>query len=155
MHVVADMVGCYKTATPVGAPTYLTSIAPARILDTRSGLGVTGGSTAPLGPHASITVDPQTAVGVLPPAGGYAGVIVHVTTIVPTLGGWLTIYPSGATLPTAASLNFAGGQVVANLAKVAVGPDGKFTITNTDVPTAPHPTSGTVHVAVDIVGYYN
>jgi hypothetical protein len=52
------------------------------------------------------------------------------------------------------NLNFTAGETVPNLVKVKVGPDGKFNITNTDLPSGPHPSSGTVHVVVDIVGYF-
>jgi hypothetical protein len=152
VDVVADLVGCYEGQAPP-TTSLLTSFAPQRILDTRSGLGVVGGAHNPVGPNATIAVDPQTATG-LPAVGGYSGVIVNVTATGPTQGGWATAWPTGATLPTASNLNFTTGQTVANLVKVKVGPDGKFNLTNTDLPGGPHPPSGTVHLVVDIVGYF-
>lgn len=38
--------------------------------------------------------------------------------------------------------------------KIKVGANGTFKISNTDGPTLPHPSSGTVHVIVDIVGWF-
>jgi hypothetical protein len=112
-----------------------------------------GGSHNPVGPNATIAVDPQTATG-LPPPGGYTGVIVNVTATVPTQSGWLTVWPTGGSLPNASNVNFLAGETVPNLVKAKVGTDGKFNITNTGFPTGPPPPSGTVHVVVDIVGYY-
>jgi NHL repeat len=152
VHAIADLTGCYKAPTP-GA-TYATTFAPVRILDTRFGTGVPGGSHNPLAPNASILVDPQVASPSVPQVGTFSGVIVNITATGPTQGGWLTVYPSTALLPNASSLNFTAGQTVPNLAKVKLGTDGKFRIANTDIPTLPHPSSGTVHVIVDIVGYY-
>ncbi len=152
VHAIADLTGCYKPPTP-GAG-YATTFAPVRILDTRFGTGVVGGSHNPVSPNGAITVDPQVASPSLPPVGQYSGVIVNVTATGPTQDGWLTVYPSGGALPNASNLNFTAGQTVPNLVKIKVGADGKFTIENTDVPTLPHPASGTVHVIVDIVGYY-
>jgi hypothetical protein len=77
-------------------------------------------------------------------------VIVNVTSPGPDGGGWLTVYPSDATLPTASSLNFATGETVANLVKLKVGADDKIKITNTGgVAGGSH-----IQIIADIVGYY-
>jgi tripartite motif-containing protein 71 len=148
VHVVADVVGYYKPG--FAGTALLDSFAPQRILDTRFG---TGGVTGPVGPNATITVDPQTATGVAQP-GGYTGVIVNVAVTQPTQNGWLTVYPSDGSLPTASNLNFVAGETVPNLVKIKVGPDGKFKISNTGFPTGPPPAAGTVQIVADIVGYY-
>jgi hypothetical protein len=151
VHVIADVVGYYKR--PGLSATNLTPFAPQRILDTRDGTGVPGGSHAPVGPNAAITVNPQNATGV-PAVGAYSGVIVNVTVTGPTKSGWLTVYPSDQTIPNASNLNFKAGQTVPNLVQVKVGADGRFKITNTGVPGNPQPSSGSVHVVVNIVGYF-
>jgi len=151
VHVVADVVGYYMPTGP--SATNLTPFAPQRILDTRNGTGVPGGSHAPVGPNATITVNPQNATGI-PPVGAYSGVIVNVTATGPTKQGWLTAYPSDQTVPNASNLNFKAAQTVPNLVKIKVGADGMFKITNTGTPSNPQPSSGTVHVIVDIVGYF-
>jgi hypothetical protein len=143
VDVLGDVIGYYKT----GVGSFLTSVAPQRILDTRNG---TGGVTGPVAAQATVTVDPHTATGI-PPVGSYTGVIVNVTATSPAAGGWLTVYPSDQTLPTASNLNFAPGQTVANLVKIRVGADGKLKITNTGgIPSG----GGPVQIIADIVGYY-
>jgi subtilisin family serine protease len=139
-HVIADVVGYFSSG---GAS--LTSIAPARVLDTRN-------SGTPIGPNATISVDPAAGAP-LPPHGSYTGVVVNLTAVGPTQSGWLTAFPSDKSLPTASNLNFAAGQTVPNLVMIAVGSDGKFKIANTALPSSTPP-SGTVHVIVDVVGYY-
>ena len=76
--------------------------------------------------------------------------IVNVAVIAPTAPDWLTVFPSNASLPTAANLNFVSGQTVPNLVKIVVGPDGKFKINN----TGGNPAAGTVQIIADTVGYY-
>jgi hypothetical protein len=145
VHVIADVVGYYQTGADPGSA--LTAIAPQRILDTRASPGM------PVGPNATITVDPTTATG-LPPAGSYAGVVVNVTVTQPAQAGWLTVYSSDTSLPLASNLNFTAGQTVPNLVKVKVGADGTLKIANTALPSNPQPAAGAAHVIVDLVGYY-
>ena len=45
------------------------------------------------------------------------------------MGGFITVYPSGAGQPTASNLNFSG-QTIPNLVTVKVGVDGKINLTN-------------------------
>jgi uncharacterized protein YkwD len=142
VDVVGDVVGYYKA----GVGTLLTPIAPQRILDTRFG---TGGVSGPVAPQGTITVDPETATG-LPPVGSYSAVIVNVTATAPSAGGWLTVFPSDQSLPTASNLNFVAGETVPNLVKIRVGADGKFKINN----TGGNPAAGSVQIIADIVGYY-
>jgi tripartite motif-containing protein 71 len=145
--VVADVVGYYE-ATPPGTPigARLNPITPQRLIDTRSG--------SPIPANGTITIDvPGLATG-LPPVGGYTAVAVNVTAVLPTKSGWLTVFPSDASLPLASTLNFAANQTVANLVKVKVGADGKIKIANTALPSGPTPPSGTTHVVVDLMGFY-
>jgi hypothetical protein len=142
VHVIADVVGFYKSA--VGGS--LTPMTPTRILDTRNG---TGGVTGPVAAHATVTVTPQTAAG-MPAVGTYTAVVVNVTATQSSKAGFLTVFPSNASLPTASNLNFLAGQTVPNLVKINVGPDGKFKISNSGASGV----AGTVQIIVDIVGYY-
>jgi surface antigen len=126
-----------KVAVPASYPTYR-PVQPARIVDTRSGLGASGPLAA--GSDTSILVNgkaglPKTAVG---------AVVVNVTAVSPNAAGWLLTYPSGSSPATASTLNFGAGDTVANQAVVGVGSDGRIRV---KVSTA-------ANVLVDVVGWY-
>jgi hypothetical protein len=143
VHVIGDVVG-YFDANNTGSQ--LVPMTPSRIADTRSGNPVNGPVT-PAQP--TITINPAGAPG-LPSVGSYHGLVVNLTATAPTAGGWLTAYPSNATLPSASNLNFGAGQTVPNLVVVGVGPDGKFKVTDTSALAG----GPQVQVIADIVGYY-
>src|SRR6185369_4025281 len=84
------------------------------------------------------------------PDAAVEAVVLNVTATAPSAAGWLTLFPKGATLPTASNLNFLAGQTVPNLVVVKVGTGGAVSINN----TGGNPAAGTVHVVADVVGYY-
>src|SRR3989442_11239840 len=93
-------------------------VPPARILDTRTAIG--------LGAHvgAGQTLDiPVLGVGGVPPS-GVAAVAMNVTVTNPSANGYLTVYPTGVARPLASNLDFVAGQTGANLGTVAVGTAG-------------------------------
>ncbi len=114
--LVADVSGYFTPSGPTG-PGRLQPVAPARVLDTRAGVGapvaaVTGGSTLSLDLSASA------------PAGTEAAVL-NVTATNTTAPGFVTAWPSGLPLPLASNLNIErAGQTIANLVIVPVGADG-------------------------------
>ncbi len=116
-------------------------LSPARILDTRSGVG---GVAAPVGPAATRAVTVAGVGGV--PATGVSAVALNVTATQSTAGGYLTVFPSGAARPLASNLNFVAGQTVPNLAVAMVGGDGTVSVYNQ---------AGTTHVIFDVVGWYS
>ena len=115
-------------------------LSPARILDTRTGVGGRLGALGPTGSY-DLTV---TGVGGVP-ASGVDSVIVNVTATASTTGGYLTVHPTGAARPNASNLNFAAGSTVPNLVTAKVGTGGRITIYND---------SGSTHVIGDVVGWY-
>jgi streptogramin lyase len=117
-----------------------TPLTPARILDTRSGLGA---AARPIGSGAAIDVQVAGRGGV--PDDGVAAVVLNVTVTEPTGWGYLSVYPSGGQRPTVSNLNFTPGQTVANMATVALGTGGRLQAFNA---------VGTTHVIFDVVGYY-
>jgi hypothetical protein len=146
VDVIGDVVGWYSDGTTAAANKF-TGLAPTRILDTRSNVGLTGHFV------------PQAQRDLL--VGGVGGVpanadsvVLNVTATNPSAGGWLTLFPTGQTLPNASNLNFAAGQSIANLVTVKLGTGGsnagKVTITNTGGVVG----GGTVDVVGDVVGYY-
>ena len=134
-HVVADVVGWFGAEVS----TY-NGLAPARVLDTRNG---TGGFSAPVGPKGTVTVSVTGKAGV--PATGVSAVALNLTVTEPSVGGFLSVFPSGTPRPLTSSLNFVAGQTVANLVMATVGADGKVSIYNN---------AGSSHVVADVVGWF-
>lgn len=126
----------------LGSSGEYTSLTPTRILDTRTGLGNSAGST-PIGADRTSNVQITGTAGV--PNAGVSAVVLNVTATQPTHHGFLTVYPAGIDRPTISSLNFAPGQTVANLVTVPVGIGGKVSVYN------PY---GATHVVFDVAGYY-
>ncbi len=79
------------------------------------------------------------------PATGVSSVVLNVTVTEPSAGGWLTVFPSGATRPLASSINFSPGQTIANAVVVKVGTDGAIDIYNFQ---------GSTHVVLDVQGWF-
>lgn len=126
-----------KVAAPPSYPTYR-SVAPTRIVDTRSSLGAVGPLAA--GSDTSILVSgkagmPRTAIG---------AVVVNVTVVRPQAAGYLLAYPSGSSPAASSTVNFDAGATVANQAVVGVGPDGRIRLK----------VSQATDVLVDVVGWY-
>ncbi len=128
VHVVVDIDGWYSGG--------FHPIAPARLLDTRNSLTALAASEA-----RDLVV--AGAHGV--PADATA-VAVNVTVTEPTASGYLTVYPAGATRPTASNINFVPGQTVPNMVTVGLGTNGAVTLFNSN---------GDTHVVVDLAGWYS
>jgi outer membrane protein assembly factor BamB len=136
-HVVMDVAG-YVATPPPGPDGLFNPLAPARILDTRSSVG---GVT--IGPNTSIDVQ-VTGQGMVP-AAGVAAVVLNVTATNATASSYLTVFPTGATRPTASNLNFLAGQTVPNRVVVKLGTLGKVTIYNL---------TGNTDVVADVGGWF-
>lgn len=115
-------------------------LTPARIEDTRLGLG---GLSGPLGPGATGEVQVTGRGGI--PGTGVSAVVLNVTVTQPSADGWLTLWPAGSARPVASNLNFTAGETIPNLAVVEVGNGGRVDVYNS---------SGATHVVLDVAGYY-
>jgi hypothetical protein len=135
------------TVTPGPVSAFSSNTTPVRVLDTRSGVGQTGGVGVKLGPGQRITVD-MTAV--LAPYGAQSppvtpnAVVVNVGVENPTVKSYVALLPAGAAAGTTSSVNFDVGQTTANQAIVALV-DGKFDVYNS---------VGTTEVFIDLLGVY-
>ncbi|WP_441250648.1 N-acetylmuramoyl-L-alanine amidase [Kitasatospora sp. McL0602] len=136
VDLVADITGYY---TPGGASKF-TSAGPSRLLDTRLGVGA---AKAKVGPGSNVALQVSGRAGL--PTSGVKAVVLNVTAVAPTAGGFVTVYPDGTSLPTASNLNFTAGQVIPNLVVVPVGANGKVDLYNK---------FGAVDLVADITGYY-
>jgi hypothetical protein len=110
-----------------------TSMSPTRVLDTRN----SGGA---LGPGSIRTVDLSSRV----PANATA-VVLNVTGVSPTLSTVITVWPAGEDRPEASTLNLRAGEIRANAATVALGPERTLAFRNN---------SGNTHIVADLAGYY-
>jgi hypothetical protein len=116
-------------------------LTPNRIMDTRFGLGA---PRTPIGAGRTHALQVTGRGGV--PSTGVSAVVLNVTLTGPTAsGGHLTVWPTGATQPTASSLNFVRGWTGANSVTVAVGTGGKVSIFNS---------AGNTHIIVDVLGFF-
>jgi len=133
-HCVVDVVGYFRSV----AANRLQGLTPFRALDTRNG---TGGRTGALAAGGTFELAVRGVGGVPSNADS---VVVNVTAVQPSAGGYLTVWPAGQTRPLASSLNFPAGATVPNLVICKIGTNGKVGIFNAN---------GSTHVVVDVVGY--
>jgi hypothetical protein len=138
-HVVADVAGYFTSGAP-GAGGF-GSIAPTRILDTRTALGA---ADAPVPAGGTVTPRVVGTGGI--PSSGVAAVVVNLPVTDATQSGFVTGYPSGVGRPLASSVNFDAGRTAANLAVLPVGSDGRIALFN----GAP----GAAEVVADVSGYF-
>ena len=137
-NVVVDVEGYYTSTPSINGSGLYNSLSPTRVLGTlQHGVAIPANSSLPV-----VVAGSSTSDGV--PANATA-IVANVTAAFGTAASFLTVYPAGATMPTASNLNFVAGQVVANRVKIGVGSSGQIEVYN-------H--SGTVNVDVDVDGYY-
>ena len=132
-NVLVDVVGWY--------PSYghLTTTTPTRLLDTRYGIGTTGGRLGSGG-----RVDLQVTGTSVVPASGVDSVLLNLTAASPAGPGWLAAWPTGTAQPTASSLNYSAGTALSGLVVAKVGSNGRVSIA----------TNTATDVVADIVGWY-
>ncbi|MFF2568397.1 hypothetical protein [Streptomyces sp. NPDC058084] len=138
LDVVADVAGYYTTAAGTGST--LTSIDPTRFLDTRYG---TGAPKARVGAGGTVKLRVAGVHGV--PATGVTAVVMNVTAVAPTTGGFVTVYPDGQAVPTASNINYTAGETLPNLVVVPVV-NGSVVLRNS---------AGSVDLLADVTGYFS
>ncbi|MEO5678193.1 MAG: hypothetical protein ABIS47_00830 [Acidimicrobiales bacterium] len=127
-QVIIDIEGYFPTTSDYNP------LKPVRILDTRSGTPLAPGETRDLQVTGSNGIP-----------GDATAVVLNVTAVSPTTGGFLTVFPKGDALPDTSNLNFAPGQTIPNLVVATVGTDGKISIFNA---------TGSTQVLVDVQGWF-
>ncbi len=127
------------------SPTDFFTIAPCRLLDTRDPDGTYGGPALQAEQPRTFAAAGQCGV----PSTAVA-LSINVITVAPSGGGHVTLYAAGWPRPNTSTLNFSGGQTRANNAIVLLSsaPERAFTV----VPAMG--ASGTVHLVVDVNGYF-
>jgi uncharacterized protein (DUF1501 family) len=148
---VAPLAGLFRTgpgedvasgAPPASVPSDFTSVAPVRVLDTRSGTG--SWRRLPAGDHTTIEIDALKTANISP--AGVTAVALNLTAVQPTAASWATAWPTGAPRPNASSVNFAKGANVPNLVIAKVGASARVNVYNA---------SGQTHYLADLVGTFS
>ena len=131
--VIADIAGYFGSGT--GGAKYH-AVGPARLLDTRSGLGedsVTGKAIAGKG---RLT---------LPLPSSYSAVVANLTVVSPVSNGYVSGFAAGGTLPLVSNLNFFTNETIPNLA--IIPSNGGVTLYNAG--------SGSTQLILDMAGYFS
>jgi hypothetical protein len=112
------------------------AITPTRVLDTRSGVGVSGPGPIVAGGFIGLNLSEDVP--------GATSVLLNVTVTGPTGAGFVTVYPypCDRDRPTASNLNFVAGQTIPNLVSVKVEQGGVCIYTD-----------ARTHLIADLAGY--
>jgi hypothetical protein len=112
------------------------AVTPVRVLDTRIGIGA---PAAALGTNSTL----DFVIAGLP--ADATAVNVNVTVVDGTEASYLTMYAAGDSRPPTSSVNWTSAAAIANGATISLHSDHAVRLYNQ---------SGTVHVVVDLLGYY-
>ena len=140
VNVVVDVMGWFSSTSQ------MTSLSPARLVESRGGLTTIDGrqqNIGPIGSRGTLSFEVAGRGGV--PATGARAVVLNVTVVSPTGSGYLTAFASGSVASGASNLNFVPGQIVPNMVIAELGPDGKVSLFNSN---------GSTPVVVDVVGWF-
>lgn len=113
------------------------AVRPARIVDTRTGLGAPS-----TGPTRMLVVATAGRAGV--PATGVSAVAVNITVIGGSVPGYVSAYPAGSGGPRTSDVNFERWQTLARMAVVPVDAAGRLTLD----------ASAPAQLVVDVEGYF-
>jgi uncharacterized protein (DUF1501 family) len=134
LNMVVDVVGYYGATG-----SRMQAASPARILDTRHGNGAPKQKVA-AGKTIDLTIRGRGGV----PSNASA-VIMNLTATAPTVGGYVTVFPSDVARSGTSSINMASNETLANLVISKIGADGKVKLFNRH---------GEVDLVADVTGWY-
>jgi len=145
--IVVDANGWYSDSTGVPVGGVYTSLEPTRIVDTRAGSQI--GTLTRLNPNQTVSAQVAGTAGIPPMSSSIppTAVILNVTAVGPSAGGWFTVFAAGTSPPMASDLNWAAGQTVPNLVVVRLGSSGGISVTNSS--------PGSVDLLVDVQGWFS
>jgi len=135
----SEFSACYPPSFP-GASFF--SVTPCRVADTRNAAGPYGGPALAANVDRTFVIGGQCGI----PSTAVA-VSFNFTITQPTAAGDLRVFPAGGGLPLVSTLNWSPSQTRANNAVVALGASADLTV-------HPDQASGTVHLIVDVNGYF-
>jgi hypothetical protein len=142
-HTVAKLRPLATTPTDPNPLTFI-AMTPCRVVDTRAGSGFSGAFGAPsLAAGVSRTFPMQSSTTCSIPATALAYSL-NITVVPQVPIGFLTAYPTGQSLPLAATLVWSQGSITSNAAVVPGGASGSVDVY----------ANGATDIVVDINGYY-
>ena len=115
-------------------------LVPARVVDTRYGIGGYTGTIA-AGQAMEFQITGRGGV----PSSGVSAVVMNVTATGGTMNSHFTVFPSGQGIPTASNVNFLAYHDRPNRVEVNVGANGRVSVYNN---------SGNAYVVIDVNGWY-
>ena len=134
VDLLADVVGWFPEGTGIEP------LVPARVLDTRTGVGAPAAKVGADG-VVDLTVNGRGGV----PDSGVGAVVLNVTAVDATAWSYITAWPTGASRPDASNLNVEAGDTIPNLVIVKVGDGGRVSLYNF---------AGEVDLLADVVGWF-
>ena len=118
-HLIADVIGYFSASGGAFVP-----VSPQRLVDSRDG---TGGVAGQLGPESHVATPLANGA---PVPGNASAVVVNVTSVNSSLPSFVTAYPTGASRPTASTMNPRPGVPVPNQAYLKLGSSGNLDVFN-------------------------
>jgi CSLREA domain-containing protein len=139
-HLVVDVTGYFS------ADSSFISLVPARLLETRTGTGLTTvdqlfNGLGQQGRGSTLQLQVTGRGGV---SSGASAVVLNVTASGAAGPGFVTVYPCGQTQPVASSLNYLAGQNVPNAVVAKIGAGGNVCLF----------VSEATHLVADVDGYF-
>ncbi len=141
-NVTTDLVVDVNGSFP-GVSAY-TAMQPARLLESRPGLTTADGVSNAIGRRPASSVTVVQVAGRAGVSTDAATAMLNVTAVDAAAAGFLTVYPCDAERPAASTLNFAGGQTVANATMAELSDAGTVCIF----------TNNAIDLVVDATGYF-
>jgi len=139
LQLFAEVSGYYVSGSPEVTGAF-GSLAPSRLLDTRSGLGA---AKVPVAAHEAVKLKVAGQGGV--PTSGVSAVVLNVTVTGPTEPGFVSVTGNGSATGSA-NVSFEAEQTVPNLVFAPVGDNGEVVLRNRS--------AGSVQLIADVSGYY-
>lgn len=127
---------------PTPSPLQFFTVTPCRVVDTRGPNGISGGPALPAGSERGFVLAGQCGIPMTAKA-----VSLNLTIAQPNALGDLRLTPGGSPVALVSMVNYRPGQTRANNALVSLGPVGEILIHSDQA-------SGSVHVVIDVNGYF-
>jgi uncharacterized protein (DUF1501 family) len=144
LHLTVDVMGYFQPSSgssSVSSLGKMLPLSPARILDTRTGVGAPKGRVRG-GQPVALQILGEGGV----PASGVDAVVLNLLSVRPTSNGYVTAWPTDEDQPNTANLSYRVGRNIPNLTMCKVGADGKINI---------EANAGRVDLVADVVGCFS